>query len=411
MNEILQGECREVMKTLEPNSVDCIVTDPPYGLSFMGKEWDHGVPGKEFWALALQASKPGAHLLAFGGTRTFHRLTCAIEDAGWEIRDCMMWLYGSGFPKSHDVSKAIDKAAGAERKNGNLIGKSGEKRNAMEGGDFRGEYFESEAVSPSARQWSGWGTALKPAWEPIIVARKPLDGTVAQNVQKWGTGGMDIDGSRIGTDDTRSKTGSRPDFENYRMRPDVVAGSASGRWPANVILDEEAGAMLDGQSGDRPSGTGNKNVSNRDERNAFGKGLGAGNGIGIGGDSGGASRFFYCAKASKRERNAGLEGMPEVQKPLMGEFKNNPGRTTPKSSPIARANFHPTVKPIALLSYLIRLVCPENAIVLDPFIGSGSTALAAMKTGRRFIGIEKEEKYIAIAKARIDGARDLAVAV
>ena len=208
VNKIICGDCLEVMPTLKAESIDSIVTDPPYGLSFMGKDWDHGIPGVPFWEAALKVAKPGAFLLAFGGTRTFHRLTCAIEDAGWEIRDVIMWVYGSGFPKSHDVSKAIDKAVGAERE---IVGVRELWGNNAKGGRC-GQYANNYAgaadgskkplnvttpATESACQWEGWGTALKPAWEPIIVARKPVNCTVAENVLKWGTGAMNIDGCRV----------------------------------------------------------------------------------------------------------------------------------------------------------------------------------------------------------------------
>jgi site-specific DNA-methyltransferase (adenine-specific) len=191
------GDCREVMATLDAESVDAIVSDPPYGLSFMGKGWDHGVPGVEFWTEALRVAKPGAHLLAFGGTRTYHRLACAIEDAGWEIRDCVMWVYGSGFPKSHDVSKAIDKAAGAEREVVGVHRHAHLNKYRSQAATYGTPTNNTEETAPAtdaARQWSGWGTALKPAWEPIIVARKPPVGTVAENVLTHGTGGINVDG-------------------------------------------------------------------------------------------------------------------------------------------------------------------------------------------------------------------------
>ena len=248
---IYHGDCREVMQTLHPESVDSIVSDPPYGLSFMGKGWDHGVPGVEFWAEVLRVAKPGAHLLAFGGTRTYHRLACAIEDAGWEIRDCVMWVYGSGFPKSHDVSKAIDKAAGAERE---VVGvKENSFGRKPGGGDGWGEAIEGGKASDhvfnitapatdAARQWSGWGTALKPAWEPIIVARKPLCGTVAENVLTHGTGGINVDGCRVEAAGVPvfGTSGGRK-FEQTHTQPDrrtkQIGTSDAGRWPANLIHD------------------------------------------------------------------------------------------------------------------------------------------------------------------------------
>jgi len=318
------GDCRDVMATLPAESVDAIVCDPPYGLSFMGKGWDHGVPGVDFWVEALRVLKPGGHLIAFGGTRTYHRLAVAIEDAGFEVRDCLMWLYGSGFPKSLDVSKAMDKQAGAEREVvgvkensfGRKPGGGDGWDEAITGGQSSNHIFNITAPNTDlAKQWHGWGTALKPAYEPAILARKPLRGTVADNVAQWGTGGLNIDGCRVGDE--------------------------GGRWPANVILDEEAAAALDEQSG-------------------------------------GASRFFYTAKASRSEREAGLDGV-EAQ----------------------RANHHPTVKPIALMRYMIRLVAPRGAVVLDPFMGSGSTGCAAMVEGMQFIGIDITPEYVDIARRRL----------
>jgi hypothetical protein len=242
------GDMREVLASFEPNSIDSVVTDPPYGLSFMGKGWDRGVPGVEFWQEALRVAKPGAHLLAFGGTRTYHRLMCAIEDAGWEIRDCIMWVYGSGFPKSHNVGKAIDREAGAERE---VVGNNPNHR-AISGTLYEGVYQGGNTgaatitapATDAAKQWEGWGTALKPAWEPIIVARKPLEGTVAQNVLEHGTGGINIDGCRVGVPMV-GRTGEhncgQPRANLYGKAStayrhgDVVPGL--GRWPANLIHD------------------------------------------------------------------------------------------------------------------------------------------------------------------------------
>ncbi len=410
MNQILEGDCLDVMPTLEANSVDAVITDPPYGLSFMGKDWDRGVPGVAFWEAALRVMKPGAFLLSFGGTRTFHRLTCAIEDAGFEIRDCMMWLYGSGFPKSLDVSKAIDKAAGKYP-----IRTGAFKRASIQGKPFEESYPEEtkrvEITTPAtdaARQWSGWGTALKPAWEPIIVARKPLEGTVAQNVQKWGCGAMNVDGARIGTGADRTPGGlNSKKFDtqtgSLNFRVDQPHRPEGGRWPANVILDEEAGAMLDGQSvANGIHGAGKQRnggqVNHGDNSSLFGINGHESNGMRFG-DSGGASRFFYCAKASKRERNAGLEGMPETRSGAYGDYAGDGRGRQTEHQPAA--NNHPTVKPLSLLSYLSKLVTPPGGLILDPFIGSGSTAVAAIQNGLRFIGIEKEPKYAEIARARV----------
>ena len=378
--KLINADCLEAMTRAKPESVDAIVTDPPYGLAFMGKRWDHGVPGTPFWGAAFRVAKPGAHLLAFGGTRTYHRLACAIEDAGWEIRDCIMWVYGSGFPKSLDVSKAIDKAAGAEREVvGTKLGLPGYHLNAHLGGEAFGEglsssTFEtrlasSQVTAPAteaAKQWAGWGTALKPAFEPIILARKPLIGTVAANVLEHGTGGLNIGGCRVGMDGGTAKTGDQKfgrDGSNTGASVAVKQIDA-GRWPANFIHDgsEEVLALL-----------------------------------------GEAARFFYCAKASRDDRDEGCGALPmQVHQSGMGgampvdDDGNDPDRFKATSR-----NPHPTVKPTDLMRYLCRLVTPPNGIVLDPFTGSGSTGKAAMAEGFRFIGIEREAEYIKIARARI----------
>lgn len=354
---ILLGDCRDVMPTLDAASIDSIVTDPPYGLSFMGKGWDHGVPGVDFWTHALRVAKPGAHLLAFGGTRTYHRLACAIEDAGWEIRDCVMWMYGSGFPKSHDVSKAIDKAAGAERTKviGTKLGRPGMAKdgsNQRSGFDaaFGGNAYgvlSTHITAPAteaARRWNGWGTALKPAYEPIIVARKPLDGTVAENVIAHGTGAMNVGGCRV----------------------------EGNRWPANLIHD------------------GSDEVLELFPTTA----------------SNSAARFFYCAKASKSDRDEGCDELPSKQigTYAQDEWSRQHMGNTPDARREARHNTHPTVKPTALMRYLCRLVTPPGGLVLDPFAGSGSTGKAAILEGFRFVGIEQDETYAAIARARIEHA-------
>ena len=283
-DKIILGDCLSVLEGLPDDCVDSIVTDPPYGISFMGREWDRGIPGVPFWAAALRVAKPGAHLVAFGGTRTYHRLAVAIEDAGWEIRDSLMWLYGTGLPKSHDV--------------------------------------------------------LKPAYEPIILARKPLIGTVAANLRAHGTGKLNIDGCR----------------------------SSGGRWPANLVLDEEAAAALDAQSGTLHSGSGA--VKRQTAANRSGNGGAAfgaesrpeGTPMISYGDSGGASRFFYCTKSSRSERT-------------------HNGRVD---------NKHPTVKPLALMRWLVTLITPPGGSVLDPFAGSGSTLVAAELEGFDYLGIEQD---------------------
>lgn len=405
------------MRTLDAESVDAIVSDPPYGLSFMGKEWDHGVPGEPFWREALRVAKPGAHLVAFGGTRTYHRLACAIEDAGWEIRDCLSWLYGSGFPKSLDVSKAMDKAQGAEREVTGVRKVSPSDLGQNSGWNpldtSSGEYQYTAPATDLARQWQGWGTALKPAWEPIILARKPLTGTVAANVAQYGTGALNIDGCRIGTDIVRSSGSTGMDARRFAhgTRPTDYASRRepsehAGRWPANVVLDEAAAAMLDAQTGRLKSGVA---VRHKSGGNTFGGGAPKPPMDDLGyGDSGGASRFFYTAKASRREREAGLEGMPER---LSAKYANGDGlsertmvdgewRNTEAERKPAR-NVHPTVKPIALMRWLCRLVTPPNGLILDPFCGSGSTGCAAVLEGFRFTGIEREAEYVEIANRRI----------
>lgn len=461
--EIRIGDCVEVMAKMPAASVDAIVTDPPYGLEFMGRDWDSfkagraaeyaaggelitpeqiderrgkggagpvytrrparrcGTCGRQEWSgtpctcedpdwqmdhsplrafqdwteswarEALRVLKPGGHLLAFGGTRTYHRMTVGVEDAGFEVRDCLAWLYGSGFPKSLDVSKSIDKAAGATRQ---IV--------ALERSPFKVDNAEANRVAygeqaagvdgyrtnpvtvpatPEAAAWEGWGTALKPAHEPIVLARKPLGGTVASNVLKHGTGALNVDACRIagakGDGNWRGTTDRvrGDDLTGYEGGwNDQVAGEQNdaGRWPANVMLDPEAGAMLDEQAPDTGGG------------GFCGGGIGDGMVYGDPGSgqtrmtgrvdaNGGASRFYYCAKASAPERAAGLDGR----------------------------NVHPTVKPIALMRWLIRLVTPPGGVVLDPFTGSGTTGAAAALEGVRFIGVERDGEYAGIATERI----------
>lgn len=358
--EIIHGDCLDIMKKFPDNHFTNIITDPPYGLGFMGKKWDSNTPGFTYWKHALRICKPGAIIAVFGGTRTHHRLMCDIEDSGWEIRDVIMWLYGSGFPKSHN-------------------------------------HFGLE----------GYGTALKPAYEPIILAMKPLEGTFAENADKWGLAGINIDKCRIGTDDTRSKCsltalGQGSGWNDHKNK-EVIGGSQSGRWPANIILDEEAGKMLDEQTGILKSGSGDKH-----SKTQIGKtfsGLKPISGIkDYQADSGGASRFFYSAKASSKERNQGLEGMPLKQTIGGGGINNDENNVCGAYGSIKALakNHHPTVKPIALMKYIIKLLAPpQNALILDPFAGSGTTILAAKELGISSIGIEKEEEYYEIARKRV----------
>lgn len=407
---LLLGDCLNKLKELNPNSIDAVITDPPYGLSFMNKHWDYDVPSIEIWKEALRVLKPGGHLLSFGGTRTYHRMVVNIEDAGFEIRDQIQWIYGSGFPKSLDISKAIDKAAGAEREvAGEMVrfdGKPAGKIKQMNGGSFAsnpdkkgGIVGVTKPATDAAKQWSGWGTALKPANEPIVLARKPLsEKTVAANVLKWGTGGLNIDATRVGTENVQyiKKGGGGAAFHGQTEKP-RLSGSTQGRFPANLILDEAAGEMLDRQSG-TSKGTGKRTTKKQ-------------NSMGFQGgekpyddfsypDTGGASRFFYCAKASKSERNRGLEGMPERRggaEQFDSRWKDGIGE---ERMPI-NTNHHPTVKPLSLMEYLVKLITPPNGIVLDPFMGSGTTGLAAKNLSFRFVGIERDEEYFKIAEKRI----------
>jgi site-specific DNA-methyltransferase (adenine-specific) len=374
--QLLLGDCLERLRDLPDCSVDACVTDPPYGLSFMGKAWDYDVPTVEVWREVLRVLKPGGHLLAFAGTRTQHRMAVQIEDAGFEIRDMIAWVYGSGFPKSLDVSKAIDKAAGAERE---VVGTR--VADDIRGGNMhaanRGERHViniTAPATPAAQQWAGWGTALKPALEPITVARKPLVGTVAANVLEHGTGAINVDGCRVGTEQRYNPPagnkagGNSLNMSAVGMPEDADGRTAAGRWPANLIHDgsgEVVGLFPQTTSGSFREGTIQqsrihnvaKGVEAERVRNARAS------------DSGSAARFFYCPKASKRERGEG--------------------------------NIHPTVKPTELMRYLCRLVTPFGGVVLDPFMGSGSTGKAAALEGFRFIGIEREAEYLEIARQRV----------
>jgi site-specific DNA-methyltransferase (adenine-specific) len=354
--KVFFGSCLDVLPRLADNSVDAIVTDPPYELGFMGKSWDNsGIAyNVDVWKECLRVLKPGGHILAFGGSRTWHRLAVAIEDAGFEMRDSIAWLYGSGFPKSMNIAKAIDKASGYK---GEVIGTEtvdiGMQGGSMHAG--RGMQLaerEIRELSPEAKVWDGWGTALKPAFEPIVVARKPVDGTIAANVLKHGVGGINIDSTRI--------------------------GDSNGRWPANIILDEHTADLLDKQAD--------------------------------------ASKFFYVAKANNKDRNEGLDDLVAQESAGKGNGLGRlcaicgasilkpcecPDRTFVNPP---KQNFHPTVKPTALMQYLVRLVTPEGGTVLDPFTGSGSTGKAAILENKQFIGIELTEEYLPIIAGRLEHA-------
>ena len=397
--QILHGDCRDVLRTLADASVDSVVTDPPYHLTqasrgghartnnpemphgrhrigdkgFMGKQWDGGDVAfrAETWAEVLRVLKPGGFLVAFGGTRTYHRLACAIEDGGFEVRDMLAWLFGSGFPKGTDKAKI-----------------------------------------PEA--WRGWNTALKPAHEPICLARKPMQGTLAENLWRWGTGALWIDGCRVPLDGdgdayARNHSGDRG-HDGTRsidrvgatdLRPGGGSASTIGRWPANVLHDGSDEVVAE-----FPSEAGAAAPVRRRNADKFSRVYGAFNGnvdeagSTFKGDTGSAARFFYCAKADRADRNAGLDGMPE--KPLLwSSGEQNPGAFQSPNTKRAAQNNHPTVKPTDLMRWLCRLVTPPGGIVLDPFMGSGSTLKAAELEGFSAIGIELEAEYIEIARRRI----------
>jgi|688.fasta_scaffold309879_1 site-specific DNA-methyltransferase (adenine-specific) len=398
------GNCIDLMSEMADNSIDAVVTDPPYELGFMGKSWDaSGIAyNTEVWRQCLRILKPGGHLLAFGGSRTYHRLACAIEDAGFDIRDQIMWVYGSGFPKSMNIGKAIDKASGATRTVVG-VGKSGKNRNVLNAANypdtFGGDYEITEAATQEAKQWEGWGTALKPAHEPIVVARKAVDGTIAQNVMTWGTGGINIDGCRVRREDgDDSVAGSRT--ATFGTQETVSGGNGTGGWeqndagrfPANFIHDgsDEVLQLF-------PNSKAGKPQEKRGTGGIWGKG--DGHSIPVGpsyGDDGSAARFFYCAKPSTAERNAGLDGLQKKK----ADTRSDVAAGMWKDKNAAHQNHHPTVKPITLMRYLIKLVVPPNGIVLDPFLGSGTTGVAAIQENINWLGFEMNPEYADIARRR-----------
>ncbi|MCK9615957.1 MAG: site-specific DNA-methyltransferase [Candidatus Omnitrophica bacterium] len=417
--EIVCGDSLQKLKNIPSSSVSSICCDPPYGLGkqpdpievmkdwvekgyheitgkgFMGKEWDAFVPQPNLWKECLRVLKPGGHLLSFAGTCTQDWMAMSLRFAGFEIRDTVAWVYAQGFPKSMDVSKALDKAAGKERTEGARVWSGGERVGGIikddENEKTKQRIIYDVPATEEAKKWQGWGTGLKPALEPIILARKPFEGTVAQNVLEHGTGAINIEGCRVVTEDKlgggHSSAGQqmnggwkRPWMNNpesvaanvERSRQSVARSEKLGRWPANLIHDgsEEVLELFP----DAKSGKSNGNA----EIGKEGKNIPLRRGKLIPrNDSGSSARFFYCAKASVRERNEDL----------------------PKEG---QKNIHPTVKPLTLMRYLCRLVTPENGTVLDPFMGSGTTGKAALLEGFDFIGIEKEDEYFQIAKARIE---------
>ena len=351
--KLMLGNCLDRLKELDDNSVDSIVTDPPYGLSFMGKKWDYDVPAVNIWEECFRVLKPGGHLLAFAGTRTQHRMAVNIEDAGFEIRDMIAWVYGSGFPKSHNISKAIDKMAGAERE---VVGIGAASRpnaknhNVRTRGDFSGDVFETVPATPEAQQWDGWGTALKPALEPITVARKPVaEKSIAGNVLKYGTGAINIDASRVETN---------PEVDDPRL-------GGNGSWSTDNMAKNAYGDYEGGQHSSHSSGRFPANLIHD----------GSDEVVELAGDS---ARFFYCAKASKKDRDEGLDHMEEQQFVQWQTGNGASGKPSSMSEgrDTKRKNTHPTVKPTDLMKYLVRMVTPKGGVVLDPFMGSGSTGKA-----------------------------------
>jgi DNA modification methylase len=378
--KLINADCIEAMKAMPDNSVDSIVTDPPYELGFMGKSWDaSGIAFNiEVWQEALRVIKPGGHLIAFSGSRTYHRMAVAIEDAGFQIRDQIMWVYGSGFPKSHNISKTLDKSENNEVWENNKYGGGNSKCDKCGKWMISGSPCQCpkpvvEFKTEAAQQWDGWGTALKPAHEPMVLARKPLEGTIANNVLTFGVGGLNIDGSRVPSPDNDGKvwtrggngvnarSGSKDAQDNPQLNgeSELVQPNELGRFPANFIHD---GLETEW------------------------------------------AKFFYCAKASKRDRNEGLDGF-KAKRDHDGRKDGGVGGDNPRNrTNNAKLNHHPTVKPTSLMQYLVRLVTPPNGIVLDPFMGSGSTGKACAYEGFDFIGIDQSAEYVAIAQARIDFA-------
>lgn len=409
----LTGDSRVRLREFPESSFDSIVTDPPYELGFMGKGWDSTGISYEvrLWEECLRVLKPGGYLLSFGGSRTYHRMACAIEDAGFEIRDQIMWIYGSGFPKSLNVSKMIDKAAGAER---SVLSQSKAVKRMIPGADQdktgwikdNGREFVpsiTAAATDEAKQWEGWGTALKPAHEPIVVARKPLIGTVVANVLLHGTGALNIDGCRVGTESIPSNKLERWSGFGQVQSPAYTQTLNTGRWPANVIHDgseevvesfpDAPGQLMDVSDQKEQRKTSNvygtmkrgsqEASANNDNEGAVGFKMKPGaRRI----DTGTSARFFYCAKANSDDRHTG---------------NHHPGDDSD------RGNHHPTVKPVDLMQYLCRLVTPPDGTVLDPFMGSGSTGKAALREGFKFVGIEIDPEYVAIAERRIVGDNPL----
>jgi site-specific DNA-methyltransferase (adenine-specific) len=422
--KLYDGSMLDMLEVIEPNSIDSIITDPPYELNFMNKGWDNsGIAfKKETWEKCYQVLKPGGYLLAFGGSRTFHRIACAIEDAGFEIRDTIMWLYGSGFPKSLNIGLALDKKDGIDNRTGNIVkGVGSNNTNSMKNGlgesqEFAPEYEERKATN----EWAGWGTALKPSFEPIIVARKPFKGSLVDNVIEYGVGGINIDECRIKTNDklqgstsTKMKFGGNAFYESSTMNDPNWQQNNEGRFPANTILTYDDTDFDEVCGGFPTSNKPNGNITKKYKMNnqVYGD-YGYCNTWEAYQDSGSASRYFYCAKASKKDRDEGCDTLNDglLRRMRPDKDDNNPTGLNKEGrfAPVVRKNTHPTVKPTELMQYLVRLVTPNGGTILDPFNGSGSTGKAVMYENKernknyKYIGIELTEEYLPIAKARIE---------
>ena len=414
-NYIYNGDNIQVLRTLPDNSVDSVVTDPPYGLKFMGKQWDYDVPSVELWKECYRVLKPGGYLLSFGSSRTYHRMAVKVEDAGFEIRDQIMWVYGSGFPKSHNVGLSIDKLLGHPDRGHRIATAS----RTHPDGTFEpnGEkLLPYETKSEEAKPFEGFGTALKPAHEPIVMARKPFKGSVAKNVLKWSTGGINISDCRIEFEETKNPA-TNPLYRqenDYKMPKKgeesngVVSFTSSknkisplGRFPANIIFDEEAGILLDEQSGITKSSKRSSKYNKKTEHtNTYTPIKSDYRDDNTYADNGGASRFFYCPKPSRKEKDEGLiiESVSVKGRDVGQDERNVPFKLTTSK----RKNIHTTVKPIKLIQYLIRLVTPIGGITIDPFFGSGTSGKSALKEDNdyKFIGIEKEKEYFDISVER-----------
>jgi len=409
MYRLVLGDCIEKMKEMSSNSIDCIVTDPPYEIGFMNKSFDktgisHNI---EMWNECLRVLKPGGYLLSFSATRTYHRMVCAIEDAGFEVRDCLMWIYGSGFPKSHNVGLGIDKHFGHSNR-GRAIPTAStyQASDVKEKNKLTGNKVDDYVGKTDlGKKYSGYGTALKPAYEPIVMCRKPFKGTVAENVISYGTGAINIDACRVPCDDkTKFPVGDySTDTTVGKIRNNIRTEDANtdGRFPANVIHDgsEEVVSLFPNTKSGKMTSKHNRHTD-ESPNGIYGK-------FDVNhplsetyGDEGSAARFFYCAKANKKDRNEGCESLEEKQYSSDGREALN--ETAYQRNKSVAKNHHPTVKPTELMRYLVRMVCPEGGTVLDPFNGSGSTGKAAILEGFNYIGIDMDESYIEISKARIE---------